>query len=48
MLQFRSGLDLQQESLDTDELGEIAVHHLDGDFAVVPHVVREIHVGHTA
>src|SRR5262245_62530335 len=48
VLQLRGGLDFPQESLDADELRELAVHHLDGDLAIVTHVVRQVDVGHPA
>jgi hypothetical protein len=48
MLQLGGGFDLAEEALDADALGQLAVHDLDGDIAVVTHVVGEIDVRHSA
>ena len=40
--------DLAQEPLGLDRGGELRMHHLEGDVAVVPEVVREIHGGGAA
>ena len=48
MLQVRGGLDLFQESLGAEDGGEFGTEDLEGDFAVVAEVVREIDRGHAA
>ena len=46
MVEPGSDLDLAQEAIGTEACGELGVKHLDGDLAVVPGVVREVHGGH--
>src|SRR5688572_25178283 len=46
MLEFSRRPDLGQESLGPERGGELGQQHLDGDVALVPHVVREMHGGH--
>ena len=42
------GLDLLEEGRGTDDGRELRTHDLNGDFATVPWVVREIDGGHAA
>jgi hypothetical protein len=44
----RGGFDFAQESFHTDERGELAVHHLDGNLAVVTDVVGQVDIRHPA
>jgi hypothetical protein len=46
MLEVRGGLDLLQESLGADDRRDLGAEHLDRDFAIVAHVVREVDHGH--
>ena len=48
MLQLGGRLDLPQKPLNANAHRELAMHDLDGDLAIVTHVVGEIHVGHAA
>ena len=48
MLQLCGGLDLAQEPLATQRGAEIRMKDLDGDFAVMLEIVREIHRRHSA
>ena len=46
MLEVGGGLDLLEEARGADDRRELRIHHLDGDSAIVPRVVGEIHGGH--
>jgi hypothetical protein len=48
VLQVRRGLDLLQESLGADHRRELGPQHLEGNPAVVPDVVRQVHGSHAA
>jgi hypothetical protein len=41
-------LNLREEPLGPDDGGELGAEDLDGDFAVVLQVLREVHRGHPA
>ncbi len=45
MLEVGGGLDLLQESLGTNDGRDLGAEHLDRDFAIVAHVVREVDRG---
>jgi hypothetical protein len=48
MLEPRRGLDLAQEPFAPEHRAEIRVQHLDGDFALVAQVMRQVNRGHAA
>ena len=48
MLKPRRRADLAQEALGAEGGAEVGVEDLDGDGAVVPEVVRQVHPGHAA
>jgi hypothetical protein len=48
MVQPGGQRDLMEESLPTEDRGQLGPEYLDGDFAVVFEVAREVHGGHTA
>ena len=46
MREPRGDLDFLEEPLRAQGRGELRLEHLDGDGAVVPHVLSEVHGGH--
>jgi hypothetical protein len=48
MMESRRRADLCQEAVATQSDGELRIEYLDGDVAVVPDVVRQIHRRHAA
>ena len=48
MLQPRRGADLGEEAFATEGRTKIGMQHLDGDIALVPQIMREVHGGHAA
>ena len=48
MLQIRSGLDLGQEPLGSQDCSEVGLQDLQGDSALMLQVVGQVHGGHSA
>ncbi len=48
VVQLGGDLDLAQESLGAERLGDITPQHLDGYLPPVPDVLRQVHRGHPA
>ena len=48
MLEIGGGLDLLEEPPGAEDGGQLGPQHLEGDLAVVAHVVRQVHRGHAA
>ena len=46
MLQVGGGLDLLQKPLGADDRGELGAKHLDGDLAIVPLILGQVHRRH--